>query len=227
MDAVLIAGLEGIQDVTFNVYVPQGSSGYYNVRKHRRWWRAFEQRSNSDGTVRYAVDPQAGGPEFTTTYNNGLIEIKHEIDTDTDLMNILIDGLCGRTSIRGDQIGAEFYAAGDGGTLPLYFVDDISVSTLRSARLWHGRRGGDAHGNGVWTQPAKDNSASKANFDQAMVRILALNGQVVFEDMRTDLRGGSDIDLGLTTAFTSSRSATALSVQPSAWWCRSEVFICT
>ena len=30
-----------------------------------------------------------------------------------------------------------------------------------------------------------------------MVRILALNGQVVFEDVRSDLRGGSQIELNL------------------------------
>ena len=135
MDVVLIAGLEGIQDVTFNVYVPQGSSGYYNVQENVvagvEW--AFECFLNSDGTVRYAVDPEAGGPEFTTTYNNGSwIEIKHEIDTNADLVNILIDGNCvGQLPYDGEQIGGvNFYSSGDGSTLPLYYVDDISVTTL-------------------------------------------------------------------------------------------------
>ena len=203
MDVVLIAGLEGIQDVTFNVYVPQGSSGYYNVQENIvagvEW--AFECYLNSDGTVRYAVDPQAGGPEFTTTYNNGSwIEIKHEIDTDTDLMNILIDGSCvGELPFDGDQIGGvNFYAAGDGGTLPLYFVDDISVSTLAALPACGTDDVAEMHMEMVFgPNPAKDNLRIQANFDQAMVRILALNGQVVFEDMRTDLRGGSDIVLGL------------------------------
>ena len=135
MDVVLIAGLEGIQDVTFNVYVPQGSSGYYNVQENVvagvEW--AFECFLNSDGTLRYAVDPEAGG-EFTTTYNNGSwIEIKHEIDTNADLVNILIDGNCvGQLPYDGEQIGGvgTFHSSGDGSTLPLYYVDDISVTTL-------------------------------------------------------------------------------------------------
>ena len=37
----------------------------------------------------------------------------------------------------------------------------------------------------------------RANFDDAMVRILALNGQIVFEEMRNDLAAGADIDLNL------------------------------
>ena len=37
----------------------------------------------------------SGGPEFTTTYSYGSwIEIKHEFDTDANLMNTLIDGEC-------------------------------------------------------------------------------------------------------------------------------------
>ena len=45
--------------------------------------------------------------------------------------------------------------------------------------------------------PAKDNLRIQANFEQATVRILALNGQVVFEEVRSDLRGGSQLELNL------------------------------
>lgn len=210
MDVVLTAGLEGIQDVTFNLLVPPGSSGYYNVQENivagTEW--AFECYLGSDGTITYAVDPAAdgsGGPEFTTTYNYGSwIEIKHEIDTDADLMNILIDGECvGELPYDGEQIGGvNFYAAGDGNTLPLYYVDDISVTTLEALPQHECGQNTDIvaemHMDMVFgPNPAKDNLRIQANFDQAMVRILALNGQVVFQDVRSDLRGGTQIDLNL------------------------------
>ena len=138
MDVVLIAGLEGIYEFTFRLLVPPGASGYYNFQENIvpgvEW--AFECNLNSDGTIRYAVDPLADGsdgPEFTTTYSYGSwIEIKHEFDTDANLMNTLIDGECvGELPYDGQLIGGlNFYAGGDGLTLPLYYVDDISVTTL-------------------------------------------------------------------------------------------------
>ena len=136
MDVVLIAGLEGIYDVTVNLLVPPGYSGYYNVQENivagTEW--AFECYLGSDSTITFAVDPAAdgsGGPEITTTYNYGAwVEISHVIDTEADLMNVFIDGSwVGELPYDGEQIGGvNFFAAGDGVTLPLYFVDDISVT---------------------------------------------------------------------------------------------------
>ena len=133
MDVVLIAGLEGIYDVRFHVLVPQGSSGYYNVQENLvpgvGW--AFECNLGSDGNITFAVDPDAGGPQITATYNYGSwIEIAPVIDTDADVTSIYVDGLwVGELPYDGEQIGGiNFYAGGDGATLPLYFVDDISVS---------------------------------------------------------------------------------------------------
>ena len=206
MDVVLTAGLEGIHDVTFHLLVPFGSSGYYNVQENivagTEW--AFECYLGSDSTITFAVDPAAdgsGGPEITTTYNYGSwIEIKHEIDTDADLMNILIDGDCiGQLPYDGEEIGGvNFYAAGDGVTLPLYYVDDITVTTLETLPSCGTDIVAEMHMEMVFgPNPAKDNLRIQANFDQAMVRILALNGQVVFQDTRSDLRGGSQFDLNL------------------------------
>ena len=135
MDVVLKAGLEGVYDISFKVLVPPGSSGYYNIQENIvagiEW--AFECHLNSDGTITYEVDPAANGPEFATTYSNGnWVEIKHLIDTDLDLMSVFIDGIwAGELPYDGEEIGGiNFYATGDGVTLPLYFLDDISVFTI-------------------------------------------------------------------------------------------------
>ena len=133
MDVVLSAGLEGILDVTIKMLVPAGSSGYYNVQENvvaGVGW-AFECNLGSDGNISFAVDPAVGGPEISSTYNYGnWIEIKHLIDTDADLTNIFIDGIwVGELPYDGEQFGGlNFFAKGDGVTLPLYYVDDISVA---------------------------------------------------------------------------------------------------
>ena len=107
--------------------------------------------------------------------------------------------MCRRTPYDGEQIGGvNFYAAGDGMTLPLYYVDDISVTTLETLPSCGTDAVAEMHMEMVFgPNPAKDNLRIRANFEQAMVRILALNGQVVFEDVRSDLRGGTQIDLNL------------------------------
>ena len=35
MDVVLVAGLEGAYEVTFNMLIPEGNSGYYNVQENQ------------------------------------------------------------------------------------------------------------------------------------------------------------------------------------------------
>ena len=97
MDVVLKAGIEGAYDISFNLLVPFGSSGYYNFQENIisgvEW--AFECHLNSDSTISYVVDAASGGAaEFTTTYNYGnWVEIKHVIDTHADVMDVLIDGV--------------------------------------------------------------------------------------------------------------------------------------
>ena len=83
-------------------------------------------------------------------------------------------------------------------TLPLYYVDDISVTTLETLPPCGTDAVEEMHMETVFgPNPAKDNLRIQANFEQAMVRILALNGQVMFEEVRSDLRGGTQIDLNL------------------------------
>ena len=40
MDILLLAGLEGAYEVTFNIFVPEGNSRYYNVQERPRCSRS-------------------------------------------------------------------------------------------------------------------------------------------------------------------------------------------
>ena len=212
MDVLLYCNLPGTNEFTFKTLVPLGYSGYYNFQglltvgqgEGVGVW-AFNCFLNSDSTVTFSLDP--GTPpvtEFTTTYNYGQwVEFSHQIDTDAGTMNILIDGDCvGEFPYSSDLVGhINFYPTSGDGAPALYFVDDIKVSALEDLPSC-GTDGTDdvaeMHMEMVFgPNPAKDNLRIQANFDQAVVRILALNGQVVFEDVRSDLRNGTQIDLNL------------------------------
>ena len=70
---------------------------------------------------------------LATTYTQGeWVSFTHHIDTDTDEMQLFIDGVFARAfPFDGISIGGiNFYAAGDGATEPTYYVDDISVNPL-------------------------------------------------------------------------------------------------
>ena len=131
-DVVLVFGGEGTWDVTFNILVPEGNSGYYNVQENPipgiDW--AFECVLDAQGLALYNLDST---PILATTYTQGeWVSFTHHIDTDTDEMQLFIDGVfAGAFPFDGISIGGiNFYAAGDGATEPTYYVDDISVNPL-------------------------------------------------------------------------------------------------
>lgn len=138
MDIVLVAGLEGAFEVTFNVLVPQGNSGYYNFQENQivgtDW--AFECNLNADGTINYNVD----GTSFaSSTFVPGVwLKVTHLIDTDSDLMDIYLDDVfLAQLPYDGVQIGGvNFYAAGDGINVPTYYIDDVVVDVTDPVTVW-------------------------------------------------------------------------------------------
>lgn len=207
MDVLLVCNLPGSNEFTFKALVPTGYSGYYNfqgltqVGQNIGVW-AFDCFMNSDGTLSYLIDPNdAEGIEISTTYNHGQwVEFSHQIDADAGTMNILVDGECiGEFPYISDLVGhINFYPTSMDNAPALYYVDDISIIPLdalpdcgiadvqeEQMEMTFG------------PNPAKETLRITANFDKAVVRILALNGQVVFEDVRSDLRGGTEVDLNL------------------------------
>lgn len=212
LDVILNCGLVGIQEISFKVLVPTGYSGYYNFQGAQivgQIW-SFNCFLNADGTIQYQTDPtDPNSVILDATYNTGeWVELKHQIDTDAGTMNVIVDGECiGELPYVTDLIGSvNFFPVGDAsGATPRYYVDDIVVPPMLaelpscsdisiapemvSTELE------------FWPNPAKDRLQIQANHDKATVRILALNGQVVFEDIRSDLRAGAEIDLELDNGF--------------------------
>ena len=197
MDIVLVAGLEGAYEVTFNMLIPEGNSGYYNVQENQiagtEW--AFECNLNADGTVNYNVD---GVAVATGAFTPGAwLKVTHYIDTDSDLMHLYLDDVyLAQVPYDGLQIGGvNFYAAGDGVNVPTYYIDDVLVDVtdpvVDNVQIVAGL---DCT---FGPNPAQDFVRVQANLDNAVVRVLALDGKVVLEERRNDLVGGAQLNLDL------------------------------
>ena len=197
MDVVLVAGLEGAYEVTFNMLIPAGNSGYYNVQENQipgtAW--AFECNLNADGTVNYNVD---GLIVATGAYTPGSwLKITHYIDTDSDLMHLYLDDeYLAQVPFDGGQVGGvNFYGAGDGVNIPTYYIDDVLVDltdpVVDNVKLT------TPIDCTFGPNPAQDFVRIQANLDNALVRILGLDGKVVLQERRNDLVSGSEFNLDL------------------------------
>jgi len=138
MDIVLVAGLEGAYEMTFNILVPEGNSGYYNFQENQSpgvaW--AFECILNGNGSISYNID---GAGFLEASYAPGeWLKITNLVDTDSDLMDVLLnDNFIGQLPYDGGQIGGiNFYAAGDGLNIPTYYIDDVLVDVTDPITVW-------------------------------------------------------------------------------------------
>ena len=195
MDIMLVAGLEGAFEVTFNMLVPEGNTGYYNVQENQSpgvaW--AFECILNGNGTVNYNID--GGTYTLDGTFTPGTwLKITHLIDTDSDLMHIYFDDVyLGQLPFDGPVIGGvNFYAAGDGINTPTYYIDDVLVDVtdpvVDDVQIV------DALECNFGPNPAQDFIRVQANIDNATVRVFGLDGKVVLEERRNDLINGAQLN---------------------------------
>jgi len=196
LDVVLVAGLEGAFEVTFNLLIPEGSSGYYNVQENQvpgtAW--AFDCFMNVNGTMSFGIDQVE---VLTASYTPGeWLKLTHLIDTNSDLMHLYLnDEYVAQLPYDGAQIGGvNFYALGDG-SAPLYYVDDVLVDTTDP--VVDNVQVVTALDCTFGPNPAQDLVRVQANLDNALVRVLALDGKVVLEERRNDLVGGAQLNLDL------------------------------
>lgn len=197
MDIVLVAGIEGAYEVTFNMLVPEGNSGYYNVQENQvpgtAW--AFECVLGSDGSINYNVD---GLILAAGAYTPGeWLKVTHLIDTDSDLMHLYLnDVYLAQVPYDGAQIGGvNFYAAGDAVNIPTYYIDDVLVDITDP--VVDNVQAVAALDCTFGPNPAQDFVRVQANLDNAVVRVLALDGKVVLEERRNDLVDGAQLNLDL------------------------------
>lgn len=202
MDIMLVAGLTGAYEITFSMLVPEGNAGYYNVQENQSpgvaW--AFECNLNGNGTVNYNID--GGTYTLDATYTPGTwLKITHLIDTDSDLMHLYYDDVyLGQLPYDGGQIGGvNFYAAGDGISVPTYYIDDVFVDVTDPVvdNVQFVAPLECAFG----PNPAQDFVRVQANLDNATVRVLGLDGKVVFEQRRNDLVSGAELNLDLNNGI--------------------------
>ena len=157
--------------------------------------RAFECVLGADGSINYNVD---GAILAASTFTPGeWLKVTHLIDTDSDLMHLYLDDVyLAQVPYDGAQIGGlNFYAAGDGTNVPTYYLDDVlvditdpvvdNVQVVTALDCTFG------------PNPAQDFVRVQANLDNALVRVLALDGKVVLEERRNDLVGGAQLNLDL------------------------------
>ena len=196
LDVVLVAGLEGAFEVTFNLLIPEGSSGYYNVQENQvpgtAW--AFDCFMNVNGTMSFGIDQVE---VLTASYTPGeWLKLTHLIDTNSDLMHLYLnDEYVAQLPYDGAQIGGvNFYALGEG-SAPLYYVDDVLVDTTDP--VVDNVQVVTALDCTFGPNPAQDFVRVQANLDNALVRVLALDGKVVLEERRNDLVGGAQLNLDL------------------------------
>lgn len=196
LDVVLVAGLEGAFEVTFNLLIPEGSSGYYNVQENQvpgtAW--AFDCFMNVNGTMSFGIDQVE---VLTASYTPGeWLKLTHLIDTNSDLMHLYLnDEYVAQLPYDGAQIGGvNFYALGDG-SAPLYYVDDVMVDTTDP--VVDNVQVVTALDCTFGPNPAQDFVRVQANLDNALVRVLALDGKVVLQERRNDLVGGAQLNLDL------------------------------
>ena len=128
MDVLYVAGETGQLELSFNLLVPEGYSGYYNFQENAipglDW--AFECTISADGTASFVVDSDNVG---SFALGAGWHNLSHLVDTENDRMNIYKDGeFMLQLPYDGLELGGvNFYAAGDDATLPLYYVDDMEL----------------------------------------------------------------------------------------------------
>lgn len=197
MDVVYVAGIsEGAYDVSFKMYVPSGASAYYNMQENAApgtaW--AFDVVFANVGQFQITIDGAAAGTgEFPL---DTWFEMKHSINLATDEMTMYIDGeMIGTYAYDGAEIGGiNFFGFGDEIELGNYYIDDLMVEEMVVESVSQVEQPLSFV---MGPNPAQNFVNITGNLDEAQIRILALNGQLVEQRVVKNLRQGQRLDVNL------------------------------
>jgi len=139
-DALLLLGdaTTGMWEVTKMMYVPTGSSAYWNLQGELAAGGiyVFECYMNADGTGEIATDAGAVVEGFGSYPQGEWFEVRLTADVDQELVNIYIDGTFVNQIQSPDDFNLssfDYYPAGGDGAdeaSRTYYVDDVNVCPL-------------------------------------------------------------------------------------------------
>ena len=196
MDVVLTAGLDGgVYDASFWMYIPDGSSGYYNVQEDVApgvGW-AFDVTFAFSGDFQVVADEvTVGGGSFPL---DQWFEVHHMIDMDNDVVTLTIDGVVGDPFPFDSPFGGvNFFGYGDGQTIGNYYVDDINLSASNPAAIVSIE---NDLAFSFGPNPATNFINIQGQPNDAWMRVIALNGQLVLEGQLNNLSKGEMIEFNL------------------------------
>lgn len=194
MDVVLLAGLdEGVYVGSWWMYVTDGNSGYYNVQEDQApgvGW-AFEATFAFTGDMQIVMDGATVGSG--TFPIDEWFEVSHLIDLDNDMITVTVAGNeVGSFMFDSAFGGVNFYGAGDGTTVPNFYLDDVSLAVAASVE-----EPAESIAFTFGPNPAVNYVNLQGQPDHAMVRIHALNGQLVHEQRVNNMNRGETLELDL------------------------------
>jgi len=198
MDIYLPIGLETAYEVSYNIYVPSGSSAYMNVQEQLQpgapgFW-AFDMVFSGNGTIQFSIDQVdlAWGAYNSDEWTS----VSLRMDPVNDRAEIYIGGVyLANVAFDGIIGGVNFFGYGDGTTAGLYYIDDVVV--VETDDVINGVSEVSDLDVAFGPNPANDYINISSNVVDGIVRIMALNGQIVKEIYTSSLVSGQRIDFNL------------------------------
>ena len=196
MDVYLPIGLETAYEVSYNIYVPSGSSAYMNVQEELTpgiaW--AFDFVFAGNGQITFGIDQVVLA--YGSYNQDEWTSVSLRMDPVNDRAEIYIGGeYIANVAFDGVIGGVNFFGFGDGVSAGLYYIDDVVV--VETDDVINGVSEVSNLDMAFGPNPANDYINISSNVVDGIVRIMALNGQIVKEIYTTNLVSGQRIDLNL------------------------------
>ena len=197
MDIYLPIGLDDTAyEVSYNIYVPTGGSAYMNVQEELipgiTW--AFDMVFSGNGSIQLSID------QVDIAFGSYNLDEWTSISLRMDPINSRAEVFIGGEYIANfafDNIigGINFFGFGDGNSAGLYYIDDVLV--VETDDVVNGIAEASNLDVAFGPNPANDYINISSNVIDGIVRIMALNGQIVKEVYTSNLVSGQRIDLDL------------------------------
>ena len=201
MDIYLPIGLDDTAyEVSYNIYVPSGSSAYMNVQEELTpgvTW-AFDMVFSGNGSIQLSIDQV--DIAFGSYTQDEWTSVSLRMDPLNDRAEVFIGGeYIANFAFDGIIGGVNFFGFGDGNSAGLYYIDDVVV--VATDDVVNGIAEVSNLDVAFGPNPANDYINISCNVVNGIVRIMALNGQVVKEIATSNLISGQRIDLDLVNGI--------------------------